>query len=223
MSKEIDLKEAERSAYRLSNSQDGLYDTYLGIYILILSTMPWMDAKGLQVPWNVILVLGSGFLVLGVALMLKKFMVVPRIGLVIHGKNRKKRLKKLSWIMSIFFLLTVGLFALTFIAARRGSILNTSIQWDSELDIVHTLAGIFIFGIFCLIGYMNDYPRLYLYGGLFGFGYILSTYLEDLEVLVYYWPWAAAGIIVGLIGILQFIRFMKDFPIPDEPAYEHKN
>ena len=223
MSKEINLKDAERNAYRLSNSQDGLYDTYLGVYILLLSTLPWMDAKGLQMPWNVILVLGSGFLVLGGVFIIKKFIVVPRIGLVVHGQNRKKRLKKLSWIMCIIFLLTVGLFALTFVATRRGSILNTSIQWDFELDIVHTLGGIFVFGIFCIIGYMKDYPRMYLYGGLFGFGYILSTYLEDLELLAYYWPWAAAGVIVGLIGILQFIRFMKEFPIPDEPALENQN
>jgi hypothetical protein len=95
--------------------------------------------------------------------------------------------------------------------------LNTSIGWDFELDPVHTAAGIFIFGIFSLIGFVNDYPRMYLYGALFGLGYVLSTYLQDLTGTLFYWPQTVSGLLVGIIGVVQFIRFLQAYPIPADP------
>jgi len=217
MSKSLNLKEAERVAYRLSTSRDGLYDTFLGILIILMSLTPWLDENGLRLPWNVILTEGIAFLVLGGVILTKKFLVVPRIGMVRHGEGRKRRLKKLAVIMGIVFLLTVGLFIMTYIATRRGSLLNNHIGCDFELDMVHTGAGIFVFGIFSLIGFMNDYPRMYLYGALFGSGYILSTYLQDQIGILFYWPWAVSGLLVAAIGAVYFIQFLKDFPKPVEP------
>jgi uncharacterized membrane protein YjjB (DUF3815 family) len=97
---------------------------------------------------------------------------------------------------------------------------NGAIEWIYPLDIVHTAAGIFIFAIFSLIGYANDYPRLYLYGFLFGLGYVVSTVLQDMTGNPLYWPYALAGAIAALIGVILFIRFLRDYPLPQEPVLE---
>jgi hypothetical protein len=188
--------------------------------------MPWLDENGMRTPWNVILVMVLGLLILLGVTLIKKFIVAPRIGQVRYGPDRKKRILRLGIGMAIIFVLTLVLFGMTVSAIYlREPIFNGfsgAINWIFPLDIVHTAAGIFIFAIFSMIGYMNDYPRLYLYGFLFGLGYIVSTVLQDVTGNPLYWPWALAGLIAAVIGILLFIRFMRDYPLPQEPVWEAK-
>ena len=220
----LSVKEAERKAFRLSTSQDGLYDFFFGTYTILLSLMPWLDENGLSTPWNVILTMGLGFLILLGIILIKKYVVAPRIGQVRYGADRKKRMKRLAIVMAVLFLLTLVLFGMTVSAIYlREPIFNGfngAIDWIFPLDIVHTAAGIFIFAVFSLIGYMNDYPRLYLYGFLFGLGYVVSTVLQDMTGNPLYWPYALAGLTAAVIGIILFIRFLRDYPPPQEPVLE---
>jgi hypothetical protein len=217
MSQEIDLKAAERKAFRLSHSEDGLHDIFLGLFIVLLSTLPWLDATLLPSPWNVVLVETIGLLILLGVLATKKFVVAPRIGRVRYSPERKKRMKRLAIGMGIIFLLTVALFALTISAIYfREPIFQGSLQWGLPLDIVHTGAGIFIIAIFSLLAYMNDYPRLYLYGWLFGVGYVVSTYIQDQTGGLFYWPWAIAGLTAAIIGLMLFTRFLREYALPSE-------
>jgi hypothetical protein len=217
----IDIKEAERKAFRLSTNQDGLFDIFIGIYIALLSLMPWLDETGLRTPWNVILVLGIGLLMLLVVGFIKKFVVAPRIGRVRYGIERKRRMKCLAVIIMIIFLLTVALFGITVSAIYfREPTFNRTVSWSLPLDPVHVAAGGFIFAIFGLIGYMNSFERLYFYGFLFGLGYVISTALQDITGNPFYWPWALAGVVVALIGVILFIRFLRDYPLPHETVHE---
>jgi hypothetical protein len=125
-------------------------------------------------------------------------------------------MERLSIGMGVIFLLTVGMFGMTVMAIRQGPILNSQIQWGLELDLVHTGAGIFILGIFSIFGFMNDYPRMYLYGVLFGLGYVVSTYIQDQNGILFYWPWATAGALAVLLGLATFTRFLKEYPLPRE-------
>jgi MFS family permease len=221
MSATLDLKTAERKAFQLSTSQDGLYDIFLGLYIILQSAEPWLDENGLRTPWNVILVLALGLLILLGVLLVKKFMVAPRIGRVRYGPERKRRMKRLAIAMVIIFLLTLALFGMTVSAIYfREPIFSGPVEWSFPLDIVHTAAAIFIFAIFSLIGYMNDYVRLYFYGFLFGLGYIVSTTLQDINGTLFYWPWAVAGLIAVVTGLVLFVRFLRDYPLQLEPVLE---
>ena len=212
---DVRIEEAERQAFQLSTSQDGLYDIFIGSYIILLSTLPWLDENSLGFPWNIVLVMGVGFLIFFGILLIKKFVVSPRIGQVRFGKKRRQRSKRLTFGMIIIFLLTVGLFDMTVSAIYfREPLLNDPLSWSFPIDIVHTAAGVFIFGIFCLIGYMNNYERLYFYGFLFGLGYIVSTTLQDITGNPFYWPWALSGIVVAVTGITIFIRFLRKYPFP---------
>jgi len=146
---------------------------------------------------------------------------VPRIGRVRYGFERKNRMKRLAIGIAITFLLTLVLFGMTVRAIYfEEPIFRGSIGWSLPLDPVHTAAGIFIFAIFSVIGYMNDYPRLYLYGFLFGLGYVVSTVLQDMTGNPLYWPYALAGLVAAVIGIILFIRFLRDYPLPQEPVLE---
>ena len=217
----MSLEEAERKAYQLSTYQDGLYDVFIGAYIVLLSAMPWLDENGLRTPWNVILVMALGFLILLGVILIKKFIVAPRIGQVRYGVKRKKRMKRLAAGLGIAFLLTLALFGMTVRAIYFGEpIFDGSIGWSLPFDIVHTAAGIFIFVIFSVIGYMNDYPRLYLYGFLFGSGYIISITLQDITGNPFYWPYALAGLVAVVIGLVSFIRFLREYPLLKETILE---
>jgi len=211
----MSLKEAERKAFQLSTSQDGLYDIFIGTYIVLMSATPWLDENGMRTPWNVILTMTLGMLILLGVTLIKKYLVAPRIGQVRYGIKRKQRLKRLAFGMAIIFLLTVALFGMTVSAIYfREPIFNGSSEWSLPLDIVHTAAGVFIFAIFSVIGYMNDYPRLYFYGFLFGLGYVVSTTLQDITGILFYWPWALSGLVAVIVGIILFIRFLRDYPLP---------
>jgi MFS family permease len=217
----ISLQAAERRAFRLSTSQDGLYDIFFGVLIILLSFNPWLDENGLRTPWNVILTEGLAFLILLGVLLAKKFVVAPRIGQVRYGHERKRRMKRLAMGMLITFLMTVVLFGMTLRAIYFGEpIFKGSIGWDLPFDLVHTAAGIFIFGLFSVIGYMNDYARLYFYGFLFGLGYVVSTALEDITGNPFYWPWTLAGLVPVIVGLVLFLRFLRDYPQTSEPVLE---
>lgn len=218
---EMNLKEAERKAFQLSTSQDGLYDIFIGTYIALLSATPWLDENGLRTPWNVILAFGLGMLIFLGVILLKKFVVTPRIGQVRYGDKRKQRMKRLAIGMAIIFLLTVALFGMTVSAIYFREPIFSGLSGGSfPIDIVHTAAGVFILAIFSVIGYMNDYARMYFYGFLFGLGYVVSTTLQDITGNPFYWPWALAGLVAVVTGLIMFVRFLRAYPLPQEPVLE---
>lgn len=215
----INLKEAERKAYRLGTSQDGLYDIFLGLFIVLMSALPWLDENGMRTPWNVVLVEGIAFAILLGVLAIKKWIIAPRIGQVKFGVERKKTLKRLAIGMGVIFILTVALFGMTVRAIYFGEpFVKGSIGWGLPFDIVHTAAGFFIFAIFGVVAYMKDYPRMYLYGVLFGLGYVVSTNLQDISGNPFYWPQAVSGLLAVMIGLVIFVRFLQEYPLPTEPA-----
>jgi len=221
MSATLDLKAAERKAYQLSTSQDGLYDISIGSYIILLSAAPWLDENGLSTPWSVILPFALGLLIFACVMLIKKFVVAPRIGQVRFGTERKNRLKHLSIAIIVVFLLTLALFALTVSAIYfREPILTGAKDSAGLFDPVHTGAGIFIFVIFSVIGYVIDNVRLYVYGFLYGLGYVVSTVLQDLIGIQFYWPMAVAGLVAVVTGLVLFIRFLRDYPLLQEPVLE---
>jgi hypothetical protein len=210
---QLNVKAAEKEVFQLSNSRDGLYDIFLGTFIILMSTTPWLDENGLRTPWNIAVVEIIGLAILLGVLALKKWVVVPRIGQVKFGTARQKRIKRLGLGMAGIFIITLILFGLTIRAIYFGQpLIAGPLKSNFPLDIVHTGAGIFIFGIFSVIAHMRVYPRMYFYGFIFGLGYVISTTLQDITGNSFYWPWAAAGLIAAGIGLILFIRFLKEFP-----------
>ncbi len=178
-----------------------------------MSAAPWLDENGLRSPWNMVVIEVIGFAILGGVLITKKRVTTPRIGQVKFGTARQTRIKQLSFGMALVFIITIILFGLTIRAIYfREPLWSLPIQSNFPLDIVHTGAGIFIFIIFSIIGLVNNIPRMVLYGFLFGLGYVAATALQDITGNPFYWPWGLSGLIVVIIGVILFIRFLNQYP-----------
>ena len=90
MSENINLKELEKKAFK-STFKDGLWDIQLGFIILALT--PLINNDYLLIPYYAVIIV--------LFMAAKKFVTVPRIGLVKFGKKRNKSMKKLRLILVI--------------------------------------------------------------------------------------------------------------------------
>ena len=136
----------------------------------------------------------------------KKYIVAPRIGLVQFSRRRKKRIRNLTIVL--VFTLFLGV-----ILGGYGFYMKT--VWVI-FPIMFALMNITIFSI---AAFSLDVSRFYLYSVWFALslpiGDILKRY-TDLGIrhstLPFYFT--ASGTI--LIGVMLFLRFLKDYPIPVE-------
>lgn len=212
MSQPISLKEAERKAFRTTYN-DGLWDIFLGCFFLIFVIAPYLSAS-LGDFWSSVVFLPFWGLVYLSIWLVRKYVVMPRIGLVKFGRTRIKRLAKFTLVM-----LLVNIFALIlgFVAA-------------SNFGRVPGQMMSIIFGLILLIGfsiaaYFLDFSRLYLYGLLVGFSPLVGEWLWNLGYVTHHgFPvtfGAASGLMI-FVGLAVFIRFLMHNPVPVEsiPAGE---
>lgn len=205
MSQPISLKEAERRTYRTFYN-DGLWDVFLGSFILIFAIAPLLSER-LGDFWSSFVFLPFwGLVYLGIWL-LRRTVVIPRLGTVTYGPARKARLTRFTTILLLFngVVLVLGILA----AANVGSLPGA---------VFPILLGSFALIAFTLAGYFLDIPRLYVYGLLVG-----------LAPLVGEWLWVNAGashhgfpITFGFVsavmisvGVLLFLQLLVRTAPPD--------
>ncbi len=81
MSENPNLKELEKKAYK-STFQDGLWDIQLGLIILGIALNAFIRNDYFLIPYYAVIIV--------IFMAAKKFIIVPRIGLVKFGKERKR-------------------------------------------------------------------------------------------------------------------------------------
>ena len=221
MTHKLSLKEAERKAFR-STFQDGIWDLYLGSLLLLMGVGPLMGTKLEEGSMTTIGILGL-LIAFACVPMLgfwagKKFITTPRIGLVEFGQARKEKKKKVTLIFSISALVGVILLVLT------SAMTNNPPKWiDSAWMIPAGVWGVNAIVVFSLGAYFLDFTRAYIYGWLFAIPFPASILLYEnfnLPMIAPYFV-AAGGMI--LIGLVLFIRFLSDYPLPDEGVYDGAN
>ena len=99
MSRELNLKEIERKAWR-STYQDGLLDITLGVILLSMGLSAWLDRaapKSLlsDLSYGLLLAVGVLVYVLG-----KRWITIPRIGLVNFGPRGRARHRRSIIVLS---------------------------------------------------------------------------------------------------------------------------
>lgn len=210
MSQQISLKEAERKAFKSTN-QDGLLDILWGLPLLFgNSSAIILDNLGVEAPMNYV----PMFIVLAVGLIgywaAKKYITTPRIGMVKFGPSRIRKIKRMRIVSVIAVLATFALLLLTI-----ARIFNPAAwQWPGWL--VDVAFGIFAFLICGYFAYTRDYPRLYLYGLLMGLSIPTSVFLEANAGITFPIAWVISGSIILLVGVIIFIRFLRDHPLPSD-------
>jgi hypothetical protein len=206
MTPQISLKDAERKAFRATYN-DGLWDILLGCIFLMWAIAPDLSAS-LGDFWSSAVFLPFWALVYLAIWLIRKYVVIPRIGSVKFGRARIAKLAKFTAVM-----LAVNIIALVlgFVAALNFG------KVPGQLTSI--LFGMILLVGFSLAAYFLDFSRLYLYGLLVGLSPLVGEWLWTYGYATHHgFPitfGTAAGIMI-LVGLAVFIRLLHDNPVPTE-------
>ena len=209
MTENVDLKSLERKAYR-SIFEDGIWDLFIGLIILSLGLSTFLSSiLNLDDLWvAVIPTLILNICALLIFILGKKFITIPRLGIVKFGPKRKSKQQKLKLFLFAFFILNVVLLILPF------TDLVNSINFEPL--IMALILGLGAITLpFVVVAYFLDFTRLYIYAFLAGLGFFLTELLypivgTPLDTLL---PFGITGAVIVVIGLYHFIRFLKTYQL----------
>ena len=209
MTEKIDLKKIEKQTYRFTFT-DGLYDMTYGSLLIFIAIAPIL--REIFYPSYIIFLILPASLILLVG---KKYITIPRIGIVKFNQNRTKSKNKIWLLISILLPLTVLMVVLTFLGA-----------YNIEVGgyIVPVGAGLFALILLSLVAYFLDYPHFYIYAISIGLGMPLAELLEPIfvEPLDYIISFGISGTLIFLYGTIALIKFIKKYPIPNKEITDVK-
>jgi hypothetical protein len=201
----MNLKSIEKKIW-LSSFQDGIWDIYWGILLLGFGVSPVLEEFGVIRPLNFIIFPFLAFLTLFLG---KKFISIPRMGLIKFGKKRKSDHMKLLIIGIITFISALIIFILV-----KQSYLGSS--WKGSMSGVMgpIVSAIFFIISISLIAYFMEYKRLYLYAFFFGISIPLAEALfyvvgEPVDSLIAFSVTSIPILITGFVIFFKFIYTYK--------------
>ena len=214
MSTQLNLKEIERKAFRFTY-QDGLRDMYLGLIVVCMSIFVYRPADGYS-PTNIVLAISGILLANRLFWAGKMFITLPRMGQVRFGAARKQRKITLAIILGVVILIQVGIVGLTTLAwinPEVGTKVNDFFKARDLMDLVVAAIGsLFVGPSMILIAYFSDFPRGYYIAVMMSLAVFLMIYLNQPL-----YPIMIGGLII-LPGLVLFVRFLKEYPLPREEA-----
>jgi hypothetical protein len=191
MTEGINLKEIERKAWT-SYFEDGLWEFFFGALFLIGGIRSLTN----NVSYTFLLLVPILILPIG-----KKLITIPRLGHVKFGPARKLKQTKVFAILIISVLAMLALL----LFPRSGLALQ-------ELPISPIMA-VWIAVVFGLIAYYMDFRRLFVYGLLYALTEVLwGQFGEPIGPVVQ----TISGIVILLVGVAVFMRFVRRYPLPSE-------
>lgn len=201
MSQQVSLKEAERKVFT-SAFQDGLWDVLIGCFVLIFAIAPLLSVPMGDFLGSVVFLPFWALAYLAVWL-IRRLVVVPRIGVVKFGPSRKK---KLSRFVAVMVVVNLAGLVLGILSARAS---------DQPGWVVVTIFGLLVLTLFCVAGYFLDFARLYLYGALVALSPLVGEWLYIHRQAAHHgFPitfGATAATMVG-VGLVKFALFMRGHP-----------
>jgi hypothetical protein len=209
MSHKISLKEAERKAFR-STFQDGLWDVFLGCFPLQFAIAPLLSTSMGDFLSVAVFLPFFGLVYLAIWL-LRKYVVTPRAGVVKFGPARVTRLRKFTLILLVA---NIAIFILGILAFLNFSALP---------EIGYPIAlGSFVLAASSLAAYFLDFTRLYLYGLLMALSPLVGEWLYRYHGATHHgYPitFGFTAAVIILTGLVIFVRFLRDNPLPNfEPS-----
>lgn len=202
MENEKDLKELEKKVF-MSYFKDGLWDIYGALLLLGFGIT-------MVTGWDYLML---AFAVLAVVLLLiRKRIVVTRLGQVKFSSERQVKTKR-----SILIAVIIG--TLTMIMGVVFFVLFTTNSMPEWLDI--WMDDYFLTAFGCVLAlsvataaYIVGVWRYYIYAGLIFIVFVLANILRpnDMESI----PIVAAGGIVLISGAIILVRFLRKYPLPQQ-------
>ncbi len=190
MVSDVNLKEIQRKVY-MSFFQDGLWDIFLGLFIVgwglsILTEAAYLPGVSF---------IGIYFVIWGV----KKWLTYPRIGYARFSATSRRRIKARSVII-----LTVVLLLGVVVGVLWG--IGTRPQW--LVDYFPLVFNGMLAAIVCFAAYWARVNRFYLHAALIFLGAVFHLWLG----IRWEFGFIGAGGIIVLIGVGLLIRFLRKYP-----------
>ena len=196
MSYELDLKEIERQVY-LSYSEDGLVDIAIGVVIMVWGIMLLFEPTGLI---GLLGILGMGIWFLG-----KRFITIPRTGMIQPDQKIERRLTNLA-----IFMLVLG--SIAFLGILISRLVGSAFVVDHPLGIL----GLVLAAGVALLAYLLNASRLYFYAAIlfiaFAGGEILAGTITTFDAFAL--SVTIAGGLILLSGVITLLRFVRKYPRP---------
>jgi hypothetical protein len=207
MNEKINLKEIEKRSYR-SFFQTGLYDVAFGVLLLSFAIAPVIrDVFGrfympfIIIPAPLIMLLG------------RKYLIVPRLGIVKFGEKRESAKKKMMIISALSTTILAALLVLTVAGVFPGFIGETLSGVMFML-----IVGIIVIILMGFIAYIMDFKNMLYYGLAIGIGIPTAEFLHGivgvpLDSLI---TFGTLGSLLLIYGLVNLSHFLKKYPIPNE-------
>jgi hypothetical protein len=212
VSQTINLKELERKAWT-SYFQDGLWDIYLGLLLLAMAVSALLSDVGFSESLGMTVLIGLQGLAVLVLWVGKKLITVPRMGRVRFGPKRKA---KLSWVRVILFI-SVLVGAGVFVAAL--AMRTNRPEWLNGTFVFPAAWMVNALVVFSLGAYFLDFSRLYLIGVMYALPVPLDILLDELAGIdLSFIAFGVPAMVILIIGLVVFTRFLRDYPLLPEEA-----
>jgi hypothetical protein len=206
----MNLKEIERKAFR-SFFQDGLWDIFLGVLMILMGLGPWLGGKmeSGEIKFASVAVIMGILILIALAAVLgfnlaKKYITTPRLGMAHFSAPRRRKIKNLRVVLYAAAVIGLIIFIAVLVAADR-------------LPTWMIPAGVFTLvclASFSLGAYYLDFPRLHLYGVFFGFAFPVNIWLNELfNMATFLYVYGALACVMIVIGLVYFFRFLKKYPL----------
>jgi hypothetical protein len=193
---DINLKELERKAWK-SYHQDGLWDVFMGLVLLAVGMYGLTNSEMVHLVLSLV--------ALAVFFVGKRFVTVPRMGLVEFGAERKVKKMKIAAVLTLTFLIGVALYVV-------ATLSSGALDWMRDQRVLFPLGvGVMMVSVFSLMGYWLDFRRMYLIGLAFAVAFTTMMLLHN--PIVFF----LAGAVVLVPGLFIFVRFLRRYPLPPEP------
>jgi hypothetical protein len=182
---EDELKTLEKKIYQ-SYFSDGLWEIFFGQFFLLMGIRTLVDNV-----WVTLLALSA----IPVFILGKRFITIPRLGMVKFGEARKARRRRL---MGFILIAVIATYTLLLISL-------------TEYSLPSLMTGIFlsigVTTVFLLMAYFMDFTRLYFYAVIFGVSFGLNEIFwgDPVGPLAF----ILSGALVFSIGCVLLVRFWR--------------
>ncbi|KAF5422936.1 MAG: hypothetical protein C5S44_04015 [Candidatus Methanocomedens sp.] len=199
MTQNLNLKEIEKKVWT-STFEDGITDIGIGLVLLVSTICQMFNDERFYL--YLLFIVPALFIIIA-----KKYITVPRMGLVKFSRERNKKRYTLFLVMtiSIVFLLML---------TTKGLL--------QQLPMTSLIVGAIVFIIPCSIAYFLNWDRMYIYAVLFTLSFALNeiTIANTGVIASGAYAWLISGMMITVVGVVYLVRFLHRYPLPEKEVYD---
>ena len=202
MNEKISLREIEQRIFK-SNVNDGLMDIFLGCFFLIFVIAPFLSVH-MGDFWSSVVFLPFWGLVFLILWVVRKQVVLPRLGKVTYGKARKTKLMRFSLVMLIINIIA---FVAGLVAAFSTDLVPGQLY--------PYIFGLMLLSAFSIAAVFLNLNRLFIYGLLVGLAPLIGEWLWSKGLVTHHGFPVTFGTVSGimiLVGLFLLTRLILNNP-----------